>query len=171
MGKLVGSILILTGCLVLLFRWMENMKQRQCMLHEIIRFFHSWEYALETKKMRVMDFFDSYSYAQIVLQKVTHDVRDELYLHTYPTGQTVWQKILEQHKDKIHVPEEAYQILLRAGDSFFGTNRAEAMQCIRACIRQMEAVIEEERKSYREKRKVYMPVGMLTGVMLVILLL
>ena len=171
MGKLAGSICILAGCLVLLLRWTESVRQRERLMREIIRFLRSWEYALETRLMRVLDFFASYPYAEGKLRTLTGTVREELLLHTYPAGQIVWQKALEESRAQMRLSEEAYRILLCAGDSFFGTNRMEAAQCVRACIRQMENTIEEERKSYREKRKVYMPVGMLTGVMIVILLL
>lgn len=171
MGKLVGSASILAGCLVLLIRWTESIRQSQHLMCEIVRFFRRWEYALETRQMRVLDFLTAYPYAEDQLRKLTETVQKELLSHTYPMGQIVWKKALEENRSAMQLPEEAYQILLRAGDSFFGTNRMEAMQCIKACIRQMENTIEEERKSYREKRKVYMPVGMLTGVMLVILLL
>lgn len=171
MGKLAGSICILVGCLVLLLRWTESVRQRESLMREIVRFFRRWEYALETKQMRVLDFLAAYPYAEGKLRELTETVREKLLTHTYPAGQIVWKKALEESQSLMRLSEDAYQILLRAGDSFFGTNRMEAAQCVRACIRQMEMLIEEERKSYREKRKVYMPVGMLTGVMFVILLL
>lgn len=171
MGKLVGSVCILTGCLVLLICWMESTKQSQCVMQEMVRFFRSWEYVLQTKQTRVIEFLEMYPFRQAELQSVADDVRKELCLHTYPTGQIVWQKILKKHTNAIRVPQEAYQILLRAGESLFGTNSTENLHCIQLCIQQMQQCIEEERKSFREKRKVYMPVGMLTGVMIVILLL
>lgn len=171
MGKLAGSICILTGCFMLLLRWTEHVKQRECVMREILRFLRSWEYTLKMKRMRVIDFFDTYPYAPGCLQSITDEVKEMLLAHTDPTGQTAWRNALKKYERQIGMSHEAYEIFVRAGDSFFGTNRKEATQCVDMCIRQMEEVMAEERKNYREKRKVYMPVGMLTGVMLVILLL
>lgn len=171
MGKLAGSICILTGCFVLLRHWTECVSQREDLMRELLRFLRSWEYALKMKRMRVMDFFDTYPYAKNCLKQITDEVKAMLVMHTDPMGQSAWQNVLKKYEGQIGLPKEAFAILVRAGESFFGTNREEAIQCVSACIRQMEEVMEEERKRYREKRKVYMPVGMLTGIMLVILLL
>ncbi len=171
MGKLAGSICILAGCLVLLLRWTERVKQSEDTMREMLRFLQSWEYTLKRKRMRVMDFFDTYPYAAEGLQSIVDEVKALLLIHTDPMGRTAWKKTLKKYERQLGVPREAYEIFVRAGDSFFGTNREEAIQCVSACIRQLEEVMEEERKSYLEKQKVYMPVGMLSGVMLVILLL
>ena len=98
-------------------------------------------------------------------------MRRTLLSHTYSTGQEVWEEVLEKYKSVLGVPEDAYQIFIRAADGFFGTNSRQAQQCIQACTGMLECVIKEEQKNYREKRRVYMPVGMLTGVMIVILLI
>lgn len=171
MGKLIGSLCILTGCTVLVASWMEHMKRRgQCML-EIIRFLGDWEYCLQIKKMRVPAFLETYPFAVPEFRLMMEDIRTGLLSHSYPTGQEVWRGALEKHKSALGLPEEACQILMRSADGFFGAGSRQAQQCIRTCIQMMESVSEQERKNYREKRKVYMPVGMLTGVMIVILLL
>lgn len=171
MGKLAGSICILAGCLVLLLHWTERVKKREEVMRECLRFLQSWEYTLKTKRMRVIDFFDTYPFTQSCIKSITDEAKALLATHTDPMGQSAWRNALKKYEEQIDVSKEAYEILGHAGDSFFGTNRMEATQCVCTCIRQMQEVMEEERKSYREKRKVYMPVGMLTGVMLVILLL
>jgi len=157
--------------MVLLACWMERMKRsRQCM-QEIVRFLSSWEYSLQIRQMRVPEFLAVYPYTMPELRLVADEVREGLLSHAYPTGQRVWEEVIEKHRSALGLPEEAYQILMRAADGFFGSNSRQAQQCIQVCIRMLEGVIEEEQKNYREKRRVYMPVGMLTGVMIVILLI
>lgn len=171
MGKLAGSVCILTGCMVLLVCWMERMKRSRQSMQEIVRFFRSWEYSLQIRQMRVTEFLETYPYTVPELRLVADEVRRTLLSHTYSTGQEVWEEVLEKHKSVLGVPEDAYQIFIRAADGFFGTNSRQAQQCIQACTGMLECVIKEEQKNYREKRRVYMPVGMLTGVMIVILLI
>ena len=126
---------------------------------------------LEVRQMRIAEFLETYPYDVPELEHVADEVQHDLLLHIYPTGQEVWQKVLKRQKHTLGLPEDAFQVLLRAGEGFFGNNHRQTQQCITSCIRQMETVIGEEREHYLEKRKVYMPVGMLTGVMVVILLL
>ncbi len=171
MGKIVGGGCVLIGFVILLACWMERMRKNMRNMLAIVRFLQSWAYVLEMKQMRVAEFLETYPYDVQELKYVADEVRHDLLLHIYPTGQEVWQKALERQKHALGLPEGAFQVLLRAGEGFFGTNHRQTQQCIASCIRQMETVIGEEREHYLEKRKVYMPVGMLTGVMVVILLL
>lgn len=171
MGKLVGGACVLIGFVILLACWMGRMKRNIRNMLAIVRFLQSWAYVLEVRQMRVAEFLETYPYDVPELEHVADEVQHDLLLHLYPTGQEVWQKVLERQKHTLGLPEDAFQVLLRAGEGFFGNNHRQTQQCITSCIRQMETVIGEEREHYLEKRKVYMPVGMLTGVMVVILLL
>ena len=45
------------------------------------------------------------------------------------------------------------------------------MQCAEATCRRIEEQLAEERREFVRRQKVYMPVGMLGGVLLVILLI
>ena len=171
MGKLVGGACVLIGFVILLACWMERMKRNIRNMLSIVRFLQSWAYVLEVRQMRIAEFLETYPYDVPELEHVADEVQHDLLLYIYPTGQEVWQKVLKRQKHTLGLPEDAFQVLLRAGEGFFGNNHRQTQQCITSCIRQMETVIGEEREHYLEKRKVYMPVGMLTGVMVVILLL
>ena len=130
MGKLAGSVCILTGCMVLLVCWMERMKRSRQSMQEIVRFFRSWEYSLQIRQMRVTEFLETYPYTVPELRLVADEVRRTLLSHTYSTGQEVWEEVLEKYKSVLGVPEDAYQIFIRAADGFFGTNSRQAQQCI-----------------------------------------
>lgn len=156
---------------MLLISWGERTIRKQLCMREIVRMFVSWEYALETQRMRVMDFLEQFQFETTALQETMEEVRQRLLAYEYPTGELVWQETLVKHRNAVELPEEAYHVLVQSKDGFFGTNRMEALRCIRQCTAQMQRCIEEERENYRGKRKVYMPVGMLMGVMLVILLI
>ena len=171
MGKLVGGACVLIGFVILLACWRERMKRNIRNMLAIVRFLQSWAYVLEVRQMRIAEFLETYPYDVPELEHMADEVQHDLLLYIYPTGQEVWQKVLKRQKHTLGLPEDAFQVLLRAGEGFFGNNHRQTQQCITSCIRQMETVIGEEREHYLEKRKVYMPVGMLTGVMVVILLL
>lgn len=171
MGKLVGSVLILTGSMLFLYNWGDSVRRRQVRMREIIRMFRSWEYTLQTRRMRVTDFLEQFRFAGSTLKEVFEEVRGGLLTYEYPSGEIVWEQMVKKHKKTLGLSSDAYVILLQSAESFFGTNQREALQSIRQCILLMQRCMQQEQESYREKRKVYMPVGMLMGVMLVILLI
>lgn len=171
MGKLTGSGLILAGCAALLMNWIENVRQRELCMKELVRMFCSWNYALETQRIRITDFLQQYPFEREELQKAMEEVRCILLTNTCPSGADIWREVLEKHKKSIGLPISAYEVLIQSEDGFFGTNSREASCCMTRCEAQMQQCIELERAKYREKRRVYLPVGMLTGVMLIILLI
>ena len=67
--------------------------------------------------------------------------------------------------------EEAKQILRNAGEAFFCESSRESIRISRVCTRRMEKILVLKREELRRKCRVYLPAGMLLGVMIIILLL
>ena len=78
--------------------------------------------------------------------------------------------VFKEWEKKFALKEEAGHTLRAAGDAFFGENSQENLRCMQGCRQRMEKCVEKEREEFVRQRSVYMPVGMLTGLMLVILL-
>lgn len=171
MGRLLGIIMILAGCAGCLLWWMENEKKRQAIMEECIRLFARWKYSLEREHIRLYDFLEQYEPRQTELGEILLEVKKMLRENCYPSGQMVWDKVLKEKSRILSLQGEAYVVLREAGDAFFGSSSAESLRCICVCMERMEKCLADVRSEFAKKRRVYMPVGMLGGVILVILLI
>ena len=62
------------------------------------------------------------------------------------------------------------EILTSAAGAFYGESSAENLRCNEICRKRMEKFLAESRLEFFKKQRVYLPVGMLTGVVMIILL-
>ena len=60
--------------------------------------------------------------------------------------------------------------LVSAAGAFYGESSAENLRCNEICRKRMEKFLAESRLEFFKKQRVYLPVGMLTGVVMIILL-
>lgn len=171
MERVMGTALILAGCAGCLLWWIENEKKRQAMMEECIRLFSQWKYALEREHIRLYDFLEQYEPRRAELGELLSEVKKQLLKNCYPSGQLVWQTALQEKKCVLSLQGEAYIVLRDAGDAFFGNSSEESLRCIGVCTARMEKCLIYERDEFAKKRKVYMPAGMLGGLMLVIFLI
>jgi hypothetical protein len=179
-ARWLGSLLILAGCAGGIFCWLEGERKRQVMMEECIRLFVRWDYGLRSEHIRLYQFFEQYEQfgqqeqcepAQRELAEALAEVARLLRQNCYPSGQQVWQMVLRNRRKKLLLRGEAYEILCRAGDAFFCGSSRESLHTIRICRERMEQCLAAERGVLARKRQVYIPAGMLGGVVLIILLL
>lgn len=171
MGRLLGTILILCGSAGCLFSWRENEKKKQAFMEECIRMFAQWNYALEKGHMRLYDYLEYYDTDWNEMRTLLSGLKNRLSQNCYASGKKAWQEVLVMHKKILPVKGEAYEILVSASDSFFGNSSMESQRCIKICKERMEEELVRYRKEYAGKKKVYMPLGMLLGLMLIIFLI
>lgn len=171
MGKLLGTILILCGSAGCLYSWRENEKKKQAFMEECIRLFSFWNYVLKQEHMRLYDFLESYETEWKEMQTLLLNLKGILEKNSYASGRAAWQEVLLLNKKKLPLRGEAYSILEKAADSFFGNSSMESLRCIGVCRERMEEELIRHRREYAAKQKVYMPLGMLGGLMLVIFLI
>jgi hypothetical protein len=169
-AKLTGILLILLGCAGALLCWIEGEKRKQAMMEEWLRLFVRWEYALRSEHVRLYDFLENYETGQPELGAFLKEVCQRLRKNIYPTGQQVWLEVLEEHKKRLAPSADAYEIIVQAKNAFFCGSSTESLHTIRICRRRMEECIAAERTDQAGKRRIYVPAGMLGGVVLIILL-
>lgn len=90
--------------------------------------------------------------------------------HQNPSGQKIWQDCLQKHKRELQIGQEGWEILTSAVGAFYGESSAENLRCNEICRKRMEKFLAESRLEFFKKQRVYLPVGMLTGVVMIILL-
>ena len=169
MGKLMGMALILAGCAGMLFSWQERKRRQQMFRGECIRLLAEWKYALSKEHMRLYDFLEECECRVPQMKDLLEELKERLKTNTFPSGMQVWQELLREKRADLPLEEEAYRIFLDAGDAFFGSSSEECLRCIKVCGERMEEVMTGEKRDMERKWKVYMPVGMLGGTILIIL--
>lgn len=168
-GKLMGIICILVGCAGVLLSWQERKRRQQAFMGECIRLFARWKYAISREHMRLYDFLEEYECRVPEMEEFLRLLKARLMTNTFPSGNQVWQNLLMEKREVLPLGEEAYRIFLDAGDAFFGDSSEECLRCVKVCEEQMEETMAEEKRDMERKWKVYMPVGMLGGTILIIL--
>lgn len=171
MEKLVGMLCILVGCGGMMISWQEKKRRQQIFMRECIRLFARWKFALSKEHMRLYDFLEEYDGRSPEMEQLLLQLKEQLKKNCYPSGNQVWQELLREKRALLPLGDEAYRILLDAGDAFFGSSSEDCLRCIKACGERMEEALAEEKKDMEQKWKVYMPVGMLGGMILIILLI
>lgn len=170
MGRIFGIGLILAGCAGVLYEWAEGEKARQRMAREWIRLFVRWEYALEQEHVRLYDFFCFYEGSEVSIQTFLQEVCTCMRNHENPSGKEIWKNCLQHHKRELHMGPEGWDILQSAAGAFYGESSIENLRCNEICRKRMENYLTDARLTFFKKRRVYLPAGMLTGVIMIILL-
>lgn len=170
MGRLFGSVLILAGCAGVLLGWREGERKRQAMMEECIRLFSQWSYSVKREHIRLLDFWRQYTPQQPQMGEFLEEVTQMLLRNCYPTGQEVWREVIYNRRKTLMLRGEALVVLQEAGDAFFGNNSMESLRCMEVCRERMEQCLAASREEFLKKQRVYMPSGMLGGMILIILL-
>lgn len=170
MGRIVGGVLILCGCAGLLACWMGRETSTQKLEADWIRLLLQWEHVLEQEHLRLYDFFCACQ-GLPETKAFLKEVCARMDAHDEPDGKVLWrQAFFHTYKGFFTGIGEADEILLSAADAFYGDSREENLHCAKVCRKRLEACLAETRREYAKKRRVYMPAGMLSGVIMIILL-
>lgn len=170
MERGIGIVLILSGCAGVLVCWNQTEKMRQEMLKEWIRLFAVFLYAVSQEHVRLYEFFSCYEARFVQIQKFLEDVCHAMQTFQEPSGRTIWMTQLKKYKNILLLDTQSCEILKSAADAFYADTRAEGIRTMQVCKKRMEQCLAERQKEYAKKRSVYMPVGMMAGLMVIILL-
>lgn len=176
MGKIVGLLLVLGGVTGYLYSWICMQRKKERQLEEFIVFLQKSIFAMETEKVRVIEYFGNYeSMKQIrgktesVLGKTLQEIAKRLATNTYPNGQFVWEEVLKEEKQNWALDGETFGVVLAAGAGFFGRSCQENICFLQKSIKELEMRKMKIKEKDVQERKVWVPVGMLGTVMLLII--
>lgn len=169
MGKIIGIILILGGIAGGLYQWMEIQKERQKRVEEFSLFLHKSMFAMETEKIKVIDYFAKYISQDSRITESLHEIASRLKQNIYPNGQLVWEEVLKEKEQEWNLEHEVFQVILKSGTGFFGRSLEENICFLKKQIKELEKEQQKIKEKDAKERKVWVPVSMLSGVMLAIL--
>lgn len=171
MWKILGIFLFGMGTMGEIYEWIARTKSRQKRLDEMLLFLKKAKYAMEEEKVRWIPFFYQYESNDAIVTETLHEIASRLEEHRYPYGEDAWKAIFLEKKKEWNCKEASFQVLIQVGRAFFGRSRQENGEFMDSYIKQLEICKGEEKQKFAEEKKVWIPVSVLGGVMLVILLI
>lgn len=169
MGKIVGIVLVLGGIAGGLYQWIELQKERQKRVEEFCLFLHKSIFMMESEKIKVIDYFAKSVTCDSRITDALQEISKRLSENIYPNPQSVWEEVLKEQD--WNLDEEMFSIILKSGNGFFGRNREENSSFLKKQLEELEKQKIKGKEKDAKERKLWIPVGMLSGVMLVILFL
>lgn len=169
--KLVGITIIGIGIAGVIYDWLLRQRNRRKRLEELLSFFRKAVYAMEETKIHWIVFFEDYMGNDECLSESLHEVAQKLRENRYPKGELAWQEVMKEKKADWDFSKEAFELLMASGAAFFGKSKAENLELLRLYIKLFTDCKQKEIEDFAEKRKVWIPVGALGGIMLVIILI
>ncbi|MBQ6845479.1 MAG: stage III sporulation protein AB [Agathobacter sp.] len=169
MGKIVGIVLVLGGIAGGLCQWMELQKVRQKRIEEFCLFLHKSIFMMESEKIKVIDYFAKTITKDSEITGALQEISRRLSKNIYPNPQFVWEEVLNEKKWDLD--KEEFSIILKSGNGFFGRNREENICFLKKQLEELEKQQIKRKEKDAKERKVWVPVSMLSGMMLVILFL
>lgn len=179
MWKLLGVLLTFCGVAGILNRWVKEQKNRQMRLDAFLLFLQKSLHVMQKEKIRISDYFQRVIEQNTVcsdnrneiLQMSLEEIIKRLSLHTYPNGQLVWEAVFRELEGVWDFDKEVFQIIVQAGNGFFGGSREENISFLQKSIQELEEQKTKLSEKNEQERKVWIPVGMLGTMMFVIIFL
>ncbi len=171
MLKLFGAIVVMSATFGMLFAWQKKERERITRLKELSAFLERTYYAMQTEQVQMIVQVKRYRSKDETLQNTLFGLAEMLTEHTYATGEQAWNAACEMEKKNWGFGQDAWELLLSCGTALFGMNLTENLNALSGRNRLLEKLIEEESCEFAEKRKVFTPIGLLGGVMLIVILL
>ena len=170
MWKLVGMACMLGGVAGVLYSWVCEQKEKQKRLDAFIVFLQKTIFAMETEKIKVIDYLRKCNH-DMVLEQTLQEIARRLATNTYPNGQMVWEEVFREQAAGWKLNQEVFSVVVQAGNGFFGRSREENIGFLKKSLKELEQQKTNMKEKDAQERKVWVPVGMLGTLMLVILFL
>ena len=170
MGKMIGMFGTLGGIAYILYLWVLEQKMQYHRMEEFIVFLQKTLFAMEEEKIRIAEYFRSYSCREKILEDTLKEIARRLDQRIYPNGELVWEQVFLEKKKEWNLNEETFEIILGLGRGFFGKKRGENVSFLQRGLRSLEEEQRKKKEKDAKERKVWIPVGMLGGIMLMIIL-
>ena len=171
MGKIVGIALIMSGVSGYLYQWQKEQKRRFEKIESVILFLQKSVFIMEAENIKIAQLLDSYQTKEMILKETLSEISRRLKLNVYPSGEAVWEAVFKEKEQNWNIDAETFGLILLAGNGFFGRNRGENICFLQKSIKELELQKKKNREKDAKEKKVWIPVGMLGGIMLVILLI
>ena len=171
MEKLIGCISLFVGIIGLLYSWILEQRRQDARMEELIMFLNKMIYAMGGEKVYIIDYLEGYQSSNLILKDSLREVAERLRQHRYPLGIDAWEEVIAERKQIWNLDEESYEILLGIGNGLFGKRKDENISVLKRSLKRLEVQKMKMKEKSARDRSLWVPVGMLGGLMLAIILI
>lgn len=171
MLKLFGICVIFGGILGGIASWNEDRRRKICDMVLVEQFVSHAVYRLETEKVYVAELLEVTGAKSDRLRGTFLDIVAKMQKNDCPYGEQIWTEGWRKHRMEWNFSEQFLFLVIECQKGLFGDNLKENIDILKHIREQMQIQIQEEKAQWREKQKVFTPVGILGGIMIVIILL
>lgn len=164
----------MAGALGLFWEWRGQERTRISQIEELERFLQKGVFSIEKELKQSQSFFQEYSQRDTknpLFQEILHTVIENLDSNTFPTGKEAWTRAWETHKKEWRANEEEWKVIIDMGETFFGRDRREMTRQMKAYEQRLKELEKYHRKQMNEKGKIYMPLSISGGFLIILLLI
>ena len=169
--KIMGILCIAIGIAGYSFDWISRHITRRKRMEEILIFLRKAAYAMEETHTPWIRFFEEYQSGDLCVTESIHEVARRLKENCYPRGELAWRDVVTEKEKTYDLSKEAFELLFHSGDAFFGKSQKENLELLNLYKKEFYECKERERMEFAEKKRVWIPVGALGGVMIIIVLI
>ena len=170
MGKITGMSLFLIGIAYLLYEWVLEQKRQSQRISELLVFLQKSIFVMEEEKIHIIEYLRNYICKEKLLEDTLAVIADRLEQKIYPEGEKVWEMVFAEKKQEWNLGEEEFAIVTGLGRGFFGKKRSENLSFLKRGLKDLEEQQRKKKEKDAKERKVWIPVSMLGGIMLMIIL-
>lgn len=175
MLKLFGAFLIMGASAGLLWEWRTCYRKRICQMERICAFYRMAIQEMEVNRTHMPVFFLRYARMHEkkgdVLVEMVKQMATFLKERTFPTGEKAWEEAFHLTEGKWCLSGEEKEWFLESASAFFGNHLSENVEKLECYEKRLQNHCRNIREEYLQKNKVWTPVGMLLGVMVIVILL
>lgn len=169
METAIGIVFLFWGIIGGILEWLRRQRIRENRLEEIELFLKKTMFAMETEHIKIIPYFLQYQSRDKEFKEILTDVAVRLQENRYPKGEMAWEEVFMEKRRTLDLEEETFRVILHAGNGLFGKYCTENLRFLQKSIADIENQKQKNKEKDAKERKVWIPVGMLSGVMIVIL--
>ena len=171
MVQFLGICLLGVGIFGSIYEWIMRQRNRKRRMDNLLDFLRTISFTMEESNIFWIPFLEEYVSEDEAIQEVLYKLLQNLKENKYPKGELAWQEAIKGCEEQWDFSKESMELLYGIGKGFFGKSRKENLEIIHMYMHLLQECKEKEQKEFAEKKKVWIPVTLLGGIMLVIVLI
>lgn len=162
------------GVIGLFLEWKRLEKKQLFQLEELERLLQKGIFSMEKEWKPSRIFFQEYiewESKNPLFLEILQELDKNLGSNTFSSGEKAWQAAWENYREEWKPGEEEWKVILSMGEVFFGRDRREMVWQMKLYEEKIQKLEQDRKKQMNEKGKIYMPLSISGGLMIILLLI
>lgn len=171
MFKLIGIIIMMIGVIGLLFNWNLSYSEKNKKLKAFEELMTQTIFRLERENIRLCDFFEEVNTGNSQINKGCKEISEMLREHQVSSVAQAWKTAWKSKLVEWGLKAREREMILNFANIYLAGDLDEIMDKAQAGREDLNILRKQEQNSYEQKKKILFPVGMLSALMVIIILI